>query len=117
MRPTQFIWAIAKIILWALVATNPFHWPPISLCVGIGVWCADMGLVLILSAHPITACVGVLLAGLFMAVPCFVWALPLPRGLLMCCMGLPLVVAVVNVFKALPSEGILFPLSVQSKSR
>jgi hypothetical protein len=52
-----------------------------------------MLLVLILSAHPIGARIGALLAGLFLAVPCFVWAPPLFRFVLMCFMAAPFAAA------------------------
>jgi hypothetical protein len=45
--------------------------------------------VLILSANPAGARTGSLMAGLFLAVPCFMPATPLSRGLLMCCMAAP----------------------------
>ena len=49
--------------------------------------------VLILAAHPVGARVGAFIAGLSLAVPCFVWAPPLSRGLLMCVMCMPLAAA------------------------
>ena len=59
--------------------TNPFYQPRIPLEAGILAWFADLVLILILSAHPNTARAGVLVAGLFLAVPCFLWASPLSR--------------------------------------
>ena len=56
-------------------------------------WFSAMLLVLMLSSNLIGSRLGVLLAGLFLAIPCFVWALPLPRVLLMCFMGLPFATA------------------------
>jgi hypothetical protein len=49
---------------------------------GIAAWFADALLVVVLSANPIGARVGVLMAGMFMAIPCFVWTAPL-NGLLL----------------------------------
>jgi hypothetical protein len=86
----EFIWPVVGIVLGALAGTNSFYQPHITLGVGIAAWFANMVLVLILSAHPATARFGVVVAGLFLAVPCFLWASPLSRGLLMCCMALPI---------------------------
>ena len=88
----QVIWPVAGIVIGALAGTNPFYQPRIPLEVGILAGFADLVLVLILSAHPNTARAGVLVAGLFLAVPCFLWASPLSRGLLMCCMAFPLAI-------------------------
>jgi hypothetical protein len=100
----RWAWPVAAIVLGTLAATNPFYAPHITLRAGIAAWCADMLLVLILSAHPATARVGVLVAGLFLAVPCFLWESPLARGFLMCFMGLPLAVAAFP-FLVLPNAG------------
>src|ERR1700722_1894746 len=89
----QLVWPVAGIVLGALVATNPFYAPDIMLPVGIVAWCVDMALILILSAQPTCARTGCLLAGLFLAVPCFIEASPLSRGLLMCCMAAPFLAA------------------------
>ncbi len=91
----QFIWPLAGIVIGALAGMNHFYQPNITVEIGIAAWFADMALVLILTTHPIAARVGVLVAGLFLAVPCFLCASPLTRGLLMGCMVLPLVIAVV----------------------
>jgi membrane bound O-acyltransferase family protein len=89
----RFIWPVAGIVIGTIAASNSFYEPHMTLHAGIAAWCADMVLVLVLSAQPIGARVGVLMAGLFLAVPCFVWAAPLPRGLLMCFMSLPFAAA------------------------
>ena len=89
----QLVWPVAGIVLGALVATNPFYAPDITLPVGIAAWCVDMVLVLVLSAHPMGGRTGSLMAGLFLAVPCFIAASPLSRGLLMCCMAAPYLAA------------------------
>ena len=60
---------------------------------GVAAWCADVVLVLILSAHPIGARVGALLAGLFLAVPGFVGDGPAARAVLMCMGTVPLAAA------------------------
>lgn len=88
-----FLWPAAAVLLGALAAANPYYTPNISLHLGIAAWCADMVLVLVLWAHPITARAGVLMAGLFLAVPCFLYAPPLFRGLLMCLSFIPLAIA------------------------
>lgn len=88
----QFLWPVAGIVLGAIAGTNPFYEPQIPLQICIAAWFVDMALVLILSLHPIGARLGVLVAGLFLAVPCFLHASPLARGLLMCCMAFPLAV-------------------------
>src|SRR5437660_7583243 len=67
-------------------------------------WFVDMVLVLILFLHPFTARIGVVVAGLFMAVPCFLWASPLSRFLLMCCMAFPFAVVTLQLFPA-PTAG------------
>ncbi len=64
-----------------------------------------MALTLALCLHPVAARVGTLVAGLFLAVPCFLWAQPLPRGLLMCLMGLPFAVVVLSIL-APPTTGV-----------
>ncbi len=100
----QFVWPVAAICIGALAGTNPFYQPHITLKLGIAAWFADMVLILILSVHPATARVGVLIAGLFLAVPCFLRASPLSRGLLMCCMTIPLAVVALPML-APPTAG------------
>jgi hypothetical protein len=80
-------------VLGIIAATNPLHVELIPLHTGIAAWCADALLVLVLSANPIGARVGVLMAGLFMAVPCFVGTAPLNGLLLACFMGVPFLAA------------------------
>jgi hypothetical protein len=100
----QVIWPVVGIVIGALARTNPFYEPHITLEVGVTAWFVDMVLVLIMSCHPFTARVGVLVAGLFMAVPCFLRALPVFRFLLMCGMGFAFAVAAVQLF-AVPTAG------------
>ena len=69
-------------VLGIIAATNPLRLKPITLQAGIAAWFADALLVLVLSANPIGARAGVLMAGLFMAIPFFVWTAPL-NGLLL----------------------------------
>jgi len=52
-----------------------------------------MALILGLSANPVGARIGTLIAGLFLAIPCFVWDSPLRRGLMMCLMPAPFAAA------------------------
>jgi hypothetical protein len=92
-----FLWPAAAITITALVSANPFYEPEISLCFGVAAWFADLALALICWVHPITARAGALLAGVFMAVPCFLDAPPLFRGGLMCGMFIPLVLASIPV--------------------
>jgi hypothetical protein len=100
----QLLWPLAGIALGALVFTNPFYQPHLSLKIVSAAWIADMALVLILSIHWISARLGILLAGLFFAVPCFLQASSLSRGLLMCGMAFPFAVAAVPLF-APPTAG------------
>jgi hypothetical protein len=97
----MLIWPVGSILLGILtvhiLAVNPSWTPRIPLSIGTIAWFADMALVLILWAHPISARVGVVLAGLFIAVPCFLQAPPLFRFALMCGMFLPLVMAPIPV--------------------
>jgi hypothetical protein len=88
----QLVWPIAGGVLGFLVAMTPSK-TGIPLAAGIVTWCATMLLVLILAAHPIGARVGALLGGLSVALPGFVWASPLARGLLACAMAAPFLAA------------------------
>jgi hypothetical protein len=81
-------WPAAGVVIGFLVAMIASK-PGITIQVGIAAWCVAMGIVLVLAAHPIGACVGALLGGAFMAVPCFLAASPLARCLLACCMAAP----------------------------
>jgi hypothetical protein len=89
----------------ALVAVNPFYRPRILLDAGVLALCVDVVLVLILSWHRYAARVGVLVAGLFIAVPCFVRALALYRFLLMAGMVLTFAAVAAQVFVA-PTAGV-----------
>ncbi|MDB6110841.1 MAG: uncharacterized protein JWR69_2591 [Pedosphaera sp.] len=89
---TRLAWPVAGMVIGTLVGIMPLQ-RGITLPAGIAAWCVDMVFVLILSAHPAGARAGVLMAGLLVAVPCFVQASPLPRCLLMCFMGVPFIAA------------------------
>jgi hypothetical protein len=97
----MFIWPVGSILSGVLVihflAANPSWTPRIPLSIGAIAWLADMALVLIFWAHPVTMKVGVILSGLFLAVPCFLRAPPLFRFALMCGMFLPFVMATIPV--------------------
>lgn len=97
----QLVWPLTGIVVTILAvqfaATNPFYTPHIALKTGIAAWCAALVLVIILSACRIGARAGVVLAGLFLAIPCFVTSPPLFRGLLMCIMCMPFAAAVALV--------------------
>ena len=89
----QLVWPVTGIVVTILAvkfaATNPFYTPHIALQTGIAAWFAALVLVIVLSAYRIGARVGVVMAGLFLAIPCFVTSPPLFRGLLMCIMCMP----------------------------
>src|SRR5690242_12920663 len=85
----KLLWPVAAVILGALVSINPFYTPQFTLEVGLAVWVADLALVLICLKHPITGRLAMLVAGPCFAVPCFLQATPLARGVLMCGMALP----------------------------
>jgi len=106
----QLIWPVVGIGIGALARTNPFYEPHITLEVGVTAWLVDMVLVLILSCHPFTARVGVLVAGLFMAVPCFLRALPMYRFLLMCGMAFTFAITALQLFAA-PTAGFRWRLA------
>jgi hypothetical protein len=97
----MFIWPAGSILLGILavyiLAANPSWTPRIPPSIGTIAWLADMALALILWAHPVSARAGVILAGLFIVVPCFLQAPPLFRFALLCGMFLPLVIAPVPV--------------------
>jgi hypothetical protein len=82
----RLVWPVIGGVLGILLAMRPVD-ESITFRAGFVAWCAAMGLVLILSAHPVGARVGALLAGLFLAVPCFVWDGPFARALLLCLMA------------------------------
>lgn len=103
-----FLWPLTAIVLGALAAMNPFYAPHIPFSLGVAAWCVDMALVLTLAAHPICARAGVLIAGLFLAVPCFVWAQPFLRALLMCFASMPFAIA---------SAPVLFPTIIGFRAR
>lgn len=88
----QFVWPAAGIVVGFFVA-RMLPIAGISLSVGLAACCAAMLLVLILSAHPIGARVGAVLAGMFLWIPCGVWESPLARCLLACLMAAPFLAA------------------------
>jgi len=89
----QLIWPVAGMVLGIIAATNPLHVKPITLHTGIAAWFADALLVVVLSANPIGARVGVLMAGLFMAIPFLVWTAPLNGLFLAGFMSVPFLAA------------------------
>lgn len=81
------VWPVAGVVLGTLLAKIHLE-TGITFGAGFAAWGAVMALVLVLvlSAHPIGARIGALLAGLFLAVPCFVRDGPFVRALLLCLM-------------------------------
>ncbi len=100
----KLIWPVAGIAFGALARTNPFYAPQIPLNIGVTAWLVDVVLVLICSFHPCAVRVGVLVAGLFLAVPCLLRPLPMFRFLLMCGMGSTFALAVLQLFPT-PAAG------------
>jgi hypothetical protein len=94
----QLLWPLAGFSLGVLVSINPFYQPHLSPEIVTAAWFADMALILILSMHRVAGRIGILLSGLFFAVPCFLHAPPLSRGLLMCGMAFPFAIATVPMF-------------------
>jgi hypothetical protein len=88
----QGVWPIVGLVIGILVGIIPSE-NGISPSVGVATWCMTAVLVLFLAASPVGARVGVLLAGLSLAAPCFLYAPPLPRAMLMCLTFLPFVAA------------------------
>jgi hypothetical protein len=109
-RPDRklFLWPLAGITLGALAVVNPFYRPPLPFYVGVMAWCVDMVLVLVLTANPVGARAAVLITGLLLAIPCFVWAPSLLRALLMCIAFLPL---------AMAAAAVLFPENIGFRAR
>jgi hypothetical protein len=85
----QLRWPVTGCVLGILVGIYPSK-TGITLQAGMAAWCAEIVLVALLSAHPMGTRVGALVAGVFIAVPCYVWASPLTCCLLVCGMALPL---------------------------
>lgn len=73
---------------------NPFYDPDIGPQMALAAFGLAMVLVLGLTSHRVGSRVGVLIAGLFLAAPCFVQSTPLIRGLLMCLMFVPFFAAI-----------------------
>jgi hypothetical protein len=97
-------WPVAGGVLGTLLAMIHLE-TGITFRVGFAAWCAVMALVLVLSAHPIGARIGALLAGLCLAVPCFVREGPFARALLLCLMAAPFAAAAALVL-APPLPGL-----------
>jgi len=106
---TQLVWPAAGLVITILAvkfaAANPAYTPQIPLGIGAAAWCVALVLVLILSANRTGARAGVLMAGLFLAVPCFVRTPPLFRGNLMIGMLMPFAAAAAFVLSP-PIAGI-----------
>ena len=66
-----FLWPMTAIVLGAFAAVNPFYQPDIPPFIGCAAWVADMALAIACFVYPLLARPGVLLCGLFLAVPCF----------------------------------------------
>ena len=90
-----FLWPMTAIVLGTFAAVNPFYRPDIPPFIGYTAWVAVMALAIVCFVYPPLARPGVLLCGLFLAVPCFLDAGPLVRGLLICLAVLPLLLAAV----------------------
>lgn len=89
----KLLWPVSAVAISVLLSLNPFYQPDIPLSVGIAAWFADMAMVLVLLMYSATVRLGILITGFFFAVPCFLWASPLARGLLMNLMAVPFVLA------------------------
>ena len=102
----QFCWPVAGIILaiGLATATNPAKATHVPFETGIAVLIAEMMLVVILSAHPVGARAGVLVAGLFLLLPLFVTTSPLSRCLLACFMCVPFGAATGLLFVPRPAN-------------
>jgi len=103
-NPKLILWPTAGVLLGFLAAGNPFYAPQIPISTGLVCWLANLSLTLWLSGSATGARVAVLMGGLLLAVPCFVHAKPLERGLLMCLMGLPIILAALMISRpAMPA--------------
>jgi Membrane bound O-acyl transferase family len=102
----QLFWPVAGIILaiGLAAATNPARATHVTLDTGIAVLVAEMLLVVILSAHPVGARAGVLIAGLFLLLPLFVTTSPFSRCLLACFMCVPFAAATELLFMPRPAS-------------
>ncbi len=89
---SQIVWPVAGMALGVCLGALPLK-TGITFQAGIACWSLAMGLVLVLSASGVGARAGALLAGIFLAVPCYVQAPPLPRFLLACAMAAPFLAA------------------------
>jgi hypothetical protein len=92
-----FLWPAAAIVIAVIVSANSFYMPKISLQFGATAWLIAMALALVCWAHPFAARAGVLLTGVFMAIPSFLHAPSIRRGWLLCGMFLPLILASIPV--------------------
>ena len=103
-KPKLILWPTAGVLLGFLAVVNPFYAPQISIPTSLVCFVANLVLTLWLCGSAFGARVAVLLGGLAMAVPCFLSAKPLERGLLMCLMGLPVAFAALMIsHPALPT--------------
>src|SRR5256885_4080899 len=83
-------WPVVGTVAGALVALNPFYQPRLTIGFEAAAWLIDLTAVLMLLEHPEAACV---VAGLFVALPCFLNEDPLIRAFFMCGMAFPLAMA------------------------
>jgi hypothetical protein len=88
---------MTAVVLGAFAAVNPFYQPDIAPFIGCAAWGADLALAIACFVYPPLARPGVLLCGLFLAVPCFLDAGPLFRGGLMYLAPLPFIMAALPV--------------------
>ena len=103
-NPKLILWPTAGVLLGFLAVINPFYAPQISISTSLVCFVANLVLTLWFGGSAFGARVAVLLGGLAMAVPCFLSAKPLERGLLMCLMGLPITFAALMISRpAMPT--------------
>ncbi|HTI97641.1 MAG TPA: MBOAT family protein [Dongiaceae bacterium] len=95
----QVAWLSLCITIGAVVTLNPWYAFRFTPGAGWAAWGLAVMLVLLLTGTPQRARVAVVLAGLFLAVPCCLVGAPLDRGLLMCAMAVPAVAATAFVVR------------------
>ena len=102
MNPASYLrlifWPLAAALACTVAAVNPFFHPQIPPAACALAWFADLAMVLLLSIHPLTARLGVVIAGVFLAIPCYVVTLPLIRAWLILGMAIPLLIALVPIY-------------------
>jgi hypothetical protein len=103
-RWASLIWPMLGVALAFVVAILPSK-PGITLLAGVAALCIVAVLVLIFSASRIGARLAALLAGLFLAVPCFVEASPFARLVLVCFLALPLAASIAFLLRP-PIAGV-----------